>query len=56
MEPPNVTHRETVELPQTDWDSIITILQVQAKQEHHRGNDETAKEIRLFVDRIASQL
>lgn len=56
MEQSNITSRVPVRLTRTDWNSIITILQVQATHEHRRGNGEMADEIRLLVDRIAIQL
>jgi hypothetical protein len=56
MKQPYTTSQVPVELTPTDWISIIAILQVQAKQEHRRGNFETADEIRVLVDRVAIQL
>jgi hypothetical protein len=56
MKQPYTTSRTPIELTQSDWESIIAILQAQAKQEHRRGNFETADEILVLVDRVAIQL
>ena len=56
MEQHETANRQAVTLTHSDWNSIIAILQAQARQQHQRGNDETAAEIRMIADRVASQL
>lgn len=56
MRYPDTTGRISVDLMQSEVDSILAILRTYAEQEHQQGNIETAEEIQRLHVNITRQL